>query len=348
MDFDSIFILKIQDVLKISWRGISAAMQNLRKNNSIPEEMWLAEYFSCISCKLCTFLKCGESNGSHSQSRFLDSYKIHTTFTVSPGTIPTLDFVLILDWNVFLSVRKIKLFRMIMWIPCCPEITTHFLSAIYFQNRWMKHDVVMERCQMFLLWCLKTIQKPSGQYRPLPDDFQFFSLKKSFFSGILFASEFPYLRVVNFTLILGMLFIDNGKLIIEIVCTMRNVNKRIPLKKWFFEITKTKKNVKIGRGWSKWAGRLLNRFGTSQQKHLTPFHNKIMLHSSILVSGCFRTERYKWQHDRTEFFSKNVEFRKIPPVVFWKSKMVFFKTRRRISENPVGEIYIEVLKVLTN
>ena len=42
------------------------------------------------------------------------------------------------------------------------------------------------------------------------------------------------------------------------------------------------KKLKIGRGWPKSAGRVLNRFGTSQQKHSTPFHNKIMLLSSIL------------------------------------------------------------------
>ena len=114
--------------------------------------------------------------------------------------------------------------------------------------------------------------------------------KKHFFGGILLASESPYLRVVNFTTILDMFFIYNGKFIldilnknqitIKIVCTMRNVTKSIPPKKcFFFEMTK---QLKIGRGWPKSAERVLNRFGTSQQKHLTHFHSKIMLLSSIL------------------------------------------------------------------
>lgn len=30
-------------------------------------------------------------------------------------------------------------------------------------------------------------------------------------------------------------------------------------------------------GWPKYAGRALNRFETLQHKHLTPFHDKIMI-----------------------------------------------------------------------
>ena len=56
--------------------------------------------------------------------------------------------------------------------------------------------------------------------------------------------------------------------------------KSIPPKKCFF--FETTEKLKIGRGWPKSAGRFLNRFGTSQQKHLTPFYNKTMLLSSIL------------------------------------------------------------------
>ena len=77
----------------------------------------------------------------------------------------------------------------------------------------------MERCQMFLLWCPKTIQNPSGRFRPPPADFQFFLSfqKKHFFGGILLASESRYLGVVNFTTILDILFIYNGKLILDIL-----------------------------------------------------------------------------------------------------------------------------------
>ena len=70
-----------------------------------------------------------------------------------------------------------------------------------------------------------------------------------------------------------------NQITIKIVCTMRNVTKSIPPKKCFFEMTK---KLKIGRGWPKSARRVMNCFGTSQQNHLTPFHNKIMLRSSIL------------------------------------------------------------------
>ena len=113
--------------------------------------------------------------------------------------------------------------------------------------------------------------------------------KKHFFGGIILASESSYLRVLNFTTILGMFFIYNGKCIldifnknqitIKIVCTGRNVTKRIPPKKCFFW---NDKKLKIDRGWPKSAGRVLNRFRTSQQKHLGSFHNKTMLLSSIL------------------------------------------------------------------
>ena len=178
----------------------------------------------------------------------------------------------------------------VIFILCCPEISTPFWSVIFFQNRWKKHDFFMKRWQMFLLWCPKTIQNPSGRFRPPRPIFNFFVVsKKLFFGGILLASESPYLRVVNFTTILDMFFICNGKFIldifnknqitIKIVCTMRNVTKSIPPKKCFFW---NDKKLKIGRGWPKSAGRVLNCFGTSQQKHLTPFHNKIMLRSSIL------------------------------------------------------------------
>ena len=137
---------------------------------------------------------------------------------------------------------------------------------------------------MFLLWCPKTIQSSSGRFSILLS-FQ----KKLFFGGILLVSESPYLRVVNFTTILDVFFICNGKFIldifnknqitIKIVCTIRNVTKSIPPKKCFFW---NDKKLKIGRGWPKSAGRFLNCFGTSQQKHLKPFHDKIMLRSSIL------------------------------------------------------------------
>ena len=65
----------------------------------------------------------------------------------------------------------------------------------------------------------------------------------------------------------------------------------------FFEMTK---KLKIGRGWPKSAGRVLNRFGTSQQKHSTPFHNKIMLLSSILkkISPTKRGVVISGQHGR--------------------------------------------------
>ena len=47
----------------------------------------------------------------------------------------------------------------------------------------------------------------------------------------------------------------------------------------FFEMTK---KMKIGRRWPKSSGTVTDGFWTSLQKHLTPFHNKIMLLSSIL------------------------------------------------------------------
>ena len=50
-------------------------------------------------------------------------------------------------------------------------------------------------------------------------------------------------------------------------------------KKAFFETTK---KLKIGRGWPKSAGTAPDRFWTSLQKHLTPFHKKISVRSSIL------------------------------------------------------------------
>ena len=143
----------------------------------------------------------------------------------------------------------------------------------------------MERCQMFLLWCPKTIQSPSGRFRQPPADFQFFFVvsKKAFFGGILLASESPYWRVVNFTTILDMFFICNGKFILDIfnknqitvkiVCTMKNVTKSLPPKNCFF--------LKWQKNW-KSAGRVLNCFGTSQQKCLARFRNKIMLLLSIL------------------------------------------------------------------
>ena len=92
-------------------------------------------------------------------------------------------------------------------------------------------------------------QNDSEPFRPIsatPGRFSIFLSfqKKHFFGGILLASESPYLRVVNFTTILDMFFIYNGKFIldilnknqitIKIVCTMRNVTKSIPPKKCFF------------------------------------------------------------------------------------------------------------------
>ena len=147
----------------------------------------------------------------------------------------------------------------------------------------------------------KTHPRPFRPISATPGRFSIFLSfqKKHFFGGILLASESPYLRVVNFTTILGMFFIYNGKFIldilnknqitIKIVCTMRDLTKSIPSKK-----------SKIGRGWPKSAGRVLNRFGTSQQKHLTPFHNKIMLLSSILKK--YRRPKGGWLFpDRTVY-----------------------------------------------
>ena len=120
---------------------------------------------------------------------------------------------------------------------------------------------------MFLLWCPKTIQNPSDRFRPPRADLQFFChFKKKKFGGILLASESPYLRVVNFTTILGMFFIYNGKFIldifnknqitIKIVCTMQNVTKSIPPKKHFFWNAKKIENrpgmVEIGRNGRGW------------------------------------------------------------------------------------------------
>ena len=64
--------------------------------------------------------------------------------------------------------------------PCSPEIPPpHTVSRRYFfQNRWMEHDFVVERYQIFLLWCSKTIQNHAGRFRPPPVDFNFLSLHK--------------------------------------------------------------------------------------------------------------------------------------------------------------------------
>ena len=69
----------------------------------------------------------------------------------------------------------------------------------------------MEMCQIFLLWCHKTIQSLSGRF-----SFFFSFQEKLFFGGTFLASESPYLRVVNFTTILDMFFICNGKFILDI------------------------------------------------------------------------------------------------------------------------------------
>ena len=134
----------------------------------------------------------------------------------------------------------------------------------------------------------RTLPADFGHPRPI---FNFFviSKKKHFFGGILLASESPYLRVVNFTTILGMFFIYNGKCIlkifnknqitIKIICTMQNLTESIPPKKHFFE---RQKKLKIGRGWPMSAGTVADGFWTSLQKHLTPFHKKILVRSSIL------------------------------------------------------------------
>ena len=60
------------------------------------------------------------------------------------------------------------------------------------------------------------------------------------------------------------------------------------------------KILKFGRKCPEPAGMVLNPFWTPQQKHLTPFHKKIMLRSSILEKisptkrgGYFRTARYQ-------------------------------------------------------
>ena len=55
--------------------------------------------------------------------------------------------------------------------------------------------------------------------------------------------------------------------------------KSIPQKNHFFE---RQKKLKIGRGWPKSAGTIPDGFWTSLQKHLTPFHKKILVRSSIL------------------------------------------------------------------
>ena len=47
----------------------------------------------------------------------------------------------------------------------------------------------------------------------------------------------------------------------------------------FFE---RQKKLKIGRGWPMSAGTVADGFWTSLQKHLTPFHKKISVRSSIL------------------------------------------------------------------
>ena len=57
------------------------------------------------------------------------------------------------------------------------------------------------------------------------------------------------------------------------------LTKSIPLKKRFF---RKAKKLKFGRRCPEPAGMVLNPFWTPQQKHLTPFHKKIMLRSSIL------------------------------------------------------------------
>merc|ERR1712243_465369 len=86
-------------------------------------------------------------------------------------------------------------------------------------------------------------QNDSEPLRPISATLVRFSIfchfkKKHFFGGILLASESPYWRVVNFTTILDMFFIYDGKFIldilnkneitIKIVCTMRNVTKVYP------------------------------------------------------------------------------------------------------------------------
>ena len=64
----------------------------------------------------------------------------------------------------------------------------------------------------------KTHPRPFRTISTTPGRFSIFLSfqKKHFFGGILLASESAYLRVVNFTTILGMFLIYNGKFILDI------------------------------------------------------------------------------------------------------------------------------------
>ena len=52
------------------------------------------------------------------------------------------------------------------------------VGDIFFQNRWMEHDFIMERCEMFLFWCAERFRTlPADFDKPLPI-FTFFVISK--------------------------------------------------------------------------------------------------------------------------------------------------------------------------
>ena len=133
---------------------------------------------------------------------------------------------------------------------------------------------------MFLWWRPKAFPDSSGHLRPI---FNFFPFqKKRFFCGILFSSESPYLRAVKFNTILGLFLIYNGKLDLAILNKESNHGQN---GLYYCDLTKVyhRKSafLEMEKNW-KSAGTVREGFRTPPQKHLTPFHKKIMVRSSIL------------------------------------------------------------------
>ena len=77
------------------------------------------------------------------------------------------------------------------------------------------------------------------------------------------------------------------------------LTKGVPQKKCFFG---NGKKLKFGRRWPEPAGTVRDGFRTPPQKHLTPFHKKIMVRSSILkkISSTKRGWVISGQHGRRD------------------------------------------------
>ena len=166
----------------------------------------------------------------------------------------------------------------------------------------MKHDVIMERCQISLLDYPKAIQNPVGHARPIFNFFLSFQKKNA-------------VLVVYFSLqnlhILRMFFICNGKLILEITINKNQIIDKTVLQNFvefeqkyttekvifLFEMTK---KIENRPGVAEICQKVTESFWDITKETFDSFPNESALFKSLLIA-------FKVLFVFQCFFSKTVE-----------------------------------------